>query len=255
MVVKVRLQNAAAVKELLGRLTGPQAARAIAKGINDTAFAARKAYQDEVRRVFDRPTAFIVEGVYVQQATVKKPEALVQTTERARSVVTPAKVLRAQAEGGKRKAKRYERALQAMGVLPEGWVTIAGRDAPLDAHGNISGAFIKQILNQFKNHATRLPRNAALGSKQDRAAARKRINALEKAGGRYIVIRPGGRTQPGIYLRELIGKGLTPMLIFARAATYRQRISMEDVAAHANLEEVLHRRIRYRIYQTLEGKA
>ena len=50
---RVMLQ-AEVLKQLHG-LTGPQAARAYAKALNDTGFEVRRAMQDEMRAVFDRP--------------------------------------------------------------------------------------------------------------------------------------------------------------------------------------------------------
>ena len=137
--------------------------------------------------------------------------------------------------------KRAERVLQQTGYLPAGWVTVPGQGARLDASGNMSSGQLMQILSQLRAQTT-------AGYTRNMAHGKRGIKAQERAGGRFFVIPPGGKTQPGVYQREFMGRGITPVLIFVRAATYSPRLGMERIAQKAGLEQYVQKRIRYHIY-------
>jgi hypothetical protein len=83
---------------------------------------------------------------------------------------------------------------------------------------------IIQILSQLRitmvaGHTRNMPLDA-----------RKQISAQRKAGGRFFIVRPGGKTKPGIYQREFMGRSVTPVAIFVRRTTYRAKFRFYEVA-------------------------
>lgn len=60
MEISIKVENLGNVREVLAKLGGPQARGAYAKAINDTAFQVRRAMKEEMAKVFDRPTPYIL---------------------------------------------------------------------------------------------------------------------------------------------------------------------------------------------------
>lgn len=155
--LSAKVINQAEVLKQLHGLTGQQAARAYAKALNDVGFEIRRAMQDEMRVVFDRPTSYIIRSPRVRMA---KPDRLSVTIEPAYmggKGVDPQKILNAQAWGGRRTDKRSEVALRRAGILPVGYQTAIPDDArggPYpgsdDGRGNLRGAFLVQLISYFQ---------------------------------------------------------------------------------------------------------
>ena len=223
----------------LAKLSGKQAKAAYALAVRDTGFEARRAMQREFRKVFDKPTPFIMRSVAVD-VDDQKLTARITPSYFGREPLDPQQVLQAQEFGGQRAPKRFELALQAMGALPAGWYVVPGKYARRDAYGNMERGQLRQILAQLR-------------LKTEERRNRKGINAQRRAGGTYFVVRPGGDRQPGIYQREFMGRGVTPVLIFVSGTQYRSRLGMDRIGKEAGLDEYLRKRVRYRVYQATEG--
>lgn len=205
-----------------------------------TAKAVQEAEVSEMRRVFKNPTRFTLNALAIK---LDKPrmEARVEVKDGYWSRAD--NYLKAQIEGtGMRRQKAFEKALQAVGVLPAGWVAVPGEKAKLDAYGNHRPGEIRQILSWF-DAAERVS-----GSTQNmRAAGRKkrRKGTRTKAGWEYFVARPGARRtfvrettfkgthgmQPGIYRRTSYGLGnrIEPVVIFVRKASYARRFDFYGI--------------------------
>lgn len=224
---------------------------AAATALTRTAVQVREAERQLAQRVFDRPTPYtlrqlrytpasadrLVAEVGFDIAAVTDIRGTVQAYRALGPGETPAsKYLQFQVDGGQRRTKRFEAALQKVGVLPAGWVTVPGQRARIDAFGNQSPGELRQILSWFD--AAEL----VDGSRQNmRQAGRdKRIKGTRRrAGWEYVAIEPGGtrafvragggagshKMQPGIYRRTHLAMGtrLEPIVIFVRAARYTPR--------------------------------
>lgn len=246
MQLELKTQNTEKVRAALARISGAQAQAAYAQAIEDTAKQAARAIRAEMAKTFDRPTRYILNSVQVKIHPQKLSASVLPSYHGGQSV-DPQQILQAQEYGGQRRAKRAESVLQQVGLLPQGWVTVPGQGARIDSNGNMSAGQIMQILSQLRAATTAgYTRNMAFG---ERGA-----KAQERAGGRFFVIPPGGRTQPGVYQREFMGRGITPVLIFVKSASYRPRLGMERIAEQADLQAYFEKRIRYRIYQAAEGE-
>lgn len=218
-----------------------------------TAVEIKAAEQEEMRGVFDRPTPFTLNAIYVRGATKSNPEAAVgikdDATVLARASITPNRTLSAEIEGGGRHLKRFERLMQLSGFMPTGWYAVPGQFAKLDAYGNISRGQLIQILSQLRvNPTAGFDRDIAIG--RDKASQAKRRRAFARAGGQFFSLPTGrGKLPPGIYQRRSSALGHAaprPVIVFVRSVSYRRRFDFHGVAARtaetfhqAKLDEAL----------------
>lgn len=262
---RVMLQ-AEVLKQLHG-LTGPQAARAYAKALNDTGFEVRRAMQDEMRAVFDRPTDYILRSPRVRMAKPGKLGVTIEPAYMGGKGIDPQKILNAQAWGGRRNDKRSEVALRRAGILPAGYQTAIpatpypGSD---DGKGNLRGAFLVQLISYFQAFGEQGYRANMTGKR--RASVHR--GTKKTAGRRYFVSygamrggarmtaknEPDARAQhlaPGIWAASGTGGvDVRPVLLFVKAGAYQPQLDMDKVAQRADAEVYLARRIRFRLRET-----
>ena len=190
----------------------------------------------EMPRVFDRPTPWVINGVYVSPLRSEN-SATVDWKPGSAGSVPAEKILQAQIQGGGRRLKRFERLF----ALRPGYNVVPGKWADLDQYGNIKPSQLVQILSFL-----RLFREVGFTANRPRRARNR--GRRTRAGAEYF-IRPIGATQashpdtwhlpPGVY-RVARSQGDAPLLVlaFVRAARYRPRfaparIVRETVARHA----------------------
>lgn len=202
-----------------------------ADAINRTAHGARKALVEEMRRVFDRPTDWTLNSVRIQAASRTRLQAFVWLKDEMSSTkagIPATKFLRAEIDGGARRIKRFELALQSHGYMPEGWVAVPGKFARLDAWGHISVGQIIQILSQLR---VRMVSGSDRGKSFDKKRAAK---SMDRQGGQIFALPKGrGKLLPGIYQRRDFAMGSAaprPLLIFVPKSKYRPRLDWAGVA-------------------------
>jgi hypothetical protein len=208
----------------------------LATALTRTAVAVRDAQQAEMRDVFDRPTRYTLQSVFVKGAAADNLVARVgikdDFTKRS-----PFKWLRWQIDGGNRTPKAVERLLMQSGAMAADMLMVPGPAARLDAYGNVSAGQMRQILSQLRIEPTQgatsaLPRVQVDDNDAARKAKRRRIKgAYTRAGGRYIAFPNGrGKLRPGIYFNDgrnfgRLGYGnsshMRPVLFFVSKATYQ----------------------------------
>jgi hypothetical protein len=262
--ISAKVMGQAELLRQLHGLTGQQAARAYAKALNDTGFQVRRAMQDEMRAVFDRPTDYILKSPRVQMATPAKLSVAIEPAYMGGKGVDPQKILQAQGQGGTRRDKRSEVALRQAGILPTGMQT-AIPDTPYpgsdDGKGNLRGAFLVQLLAYFQafgeqgyraNLTDKRKRSVHKGSK--RTTGRRYFVSYGRMRGGARTTAKGeadGRTQhlaAGIWAASGTGGvDVRPVLLFVRRGSYRVMLDMGKVAKRADAEDYLARRIRYRL--------
>ncbi len=222
-----------AQRGLVDRFSPRRLNAAAATALTRTAVDVRDAERQEVRRVFDRPTPYTQNSLYLRPATAQRLEAEVYFKDDAgRGGIAATTYLLPQVEGGNRSHKRVERLLQMAGHLPQGWYATAGQGARLDAYGNVSRGQIIQVLSQLRISAVSgFTRNMPFDG-------RKQIAAQRRAGGRFFVVKPGGKIQPGIYQRELTGRNISPVFIFVRSASYQPRLDFHGLAKRVAAERL-----------------
>jgi hypothetical protein len=206
---------------------GKQARFAAAVALTRTAQDVKAAERSSMERVFDRPTRYTLNSLYVSPAKKDKLEAKVWLKDDLAGSGTPAtKFLAPQIMQGARRAKGFEVALRVNKLLPEGWRAVPGKDVKLDQYGNVSAGLIRQVLSQLKVQTT--------GGYESRATGSKRSNrTIRKQGVRYFVLlKARGKLLPGIWGRYEAEKGTTvkPVFIYVRAAEYDARLPFFETA-------------------------
>lgn len=229
------------------RALGRQAQFAHVVALTRTAVEIKAAEQEEMRSVFDRPTSFTLNAIYVKAATKSDPEARVGikdgSTVAARAV-PPAKYLSAEIDAGSRHLKSFEKRLQAAGAMPRGQFAVPGSAARLDGSGNISRGQIVAILSQINSAGFVFP------TSNDKRALANIRRALTRAGGQYFaLVQPRGRLPAGIYLRaeSALGRATPrPVVLFVKSVSYRRRLDFDGIARRtadtffdAKLEEAM----------------
>ena len=257
MRIDLKFDGIDSVRATLAKLTGQQAAAAYAAALNDTAFQVQRTMRKEIASVFDRPTPYVINSVYVKKATAERMSVTIEPTYYGGKGIDPQKILQAQEFGGTRRDKRSESALRRAGILPAGHQTVIPRNpypGSDDGRGNIRGPFLVQILSYVQ----------AFGEQGYRAnATDRRKRSIHKgtantAGRRYFVsygrLRSGRTSHLAAGIWAASGTqsvDVRPVLLFVRNAVYRSRLSMQAVADKAGLDDYLSRRLRYRIRQAV----
>jgi hypothetical protein len=185
--------------------------------LTKTAQEIQRALYDEMAAVFDRPTRFTLNSLYVKPATKKLQIASVEFKEGFGSI--PAwRYLRPQVEGGPRVKKSHERALERAGLLKPDEFVVPGRLVDLDGNGNMKGSQITRILSDVQANSDPLSNS----TRKTRVARRKR------GGGAYFLVR-GRKIPNGIYFRLGL-RDIRPILIFVRQPQYTKRLPFHEVA-------------------------
>lgn len=208
--------------------SGRRASAAFATALTRTAMDVREAVRKELPLVFDRPTPYTMDSLFVKPARADRlqAETFFKDELGTSRLGRPAtKYLLPEVEGGPRSAKGFERALHLSGFLPAGHYAVPAAGARRDSYGNVSTGQLIQILSQLRvtltaGHTRNMPFDA-----------RKQIAAQRRAGGRFFVVRVGEKgPAPGIYQREFGGQNIAPVFIFVSRAQYRRRLDFYGIA-------------------------
>lgn len=177
----------------------------------------------EMRRVFNNPTPYAVNSMFVQPSTKDTLSARVMVKNTAGRGVVPENFLFPEVAGGNRKNKGFETWLRYSGFLGAGEFAIPARDAKLDAYGNVSGSETKRLM-------------AALGGSGGKttfklnAKGKKVIDKRGAFGGGVFVGSIGNArgAKGGIWQRD--GKRLKMLFAFtSKTPVYRQRLDFTAV--------------------------
>jgi hypothetical protein len=192
---------------------------ATAVALTRTAIAVRKAEQEEMRSVFDRPTPFSLNAFEVRPAT--KSDLFAEVAQKyATGTSKPRNWFDPQVYGGPRLAKGFEALLRSAGVLPSGWLAVPGRDAPLDGYGNMRRSAVVQILADLKASREAVYNMTDASRRRNKRA---RFFVIGKAGRRFVVRRVEKST-------------LEIVLVFVPRAVYAPRFAFFDVAERVSAE-------------------
>lgn len=215
---------------------------ALAKALNETAKSAQKNVQTDMRKVFDRPTNWVINSLRIKFANKNKLEAELafkdkNSAESSRSMIEP------HIFGGSRRNKTMETRLMRKGYLPRGWSVVPGEGARLDAYGNMSRGEISLILNVLGTYTES-------GYNKANAATRARLargNIKKNVYGYELWVNPvDGKAKhipPGVYKRVAtpFGTSLKPLLIFVRSVKYKKTLDFMGVVKRtANTDLAKH---------------
>jgi hypothetical protein len=210
------------------RALGKQAAFAQVVALTRTALAIREVEYDEMRSVFDRPTRYTLNSLFVKPAVKEAREAQIGVkdgTDTASRTIPPTKYEGPEIEGGARHVKRFERRLQRDGAMPDGWFSVPARAAKLDSDGNLNRQQLEAILAQLV-----VTKRSGFTK---RLGQRALATSIRKAGTRYVAFPEGrGKLRPGIYaIDDSAGRSRPqPVLLFVNRADYARRFDFFGVA-------------------------
>lgn len=184
--------------------------------------AVAKAVEEEQRKTigakFDRPKAQTVKATYMLRSSKTNLTATVGLKDRGRGVPAAEYLAPNIGKSGRvpRNPKRSEFMLRAAGILPSGLYTVPGKEARLDAYGNMSRGQIVQILSYFRTFG-----NTALNTKRMNATDKYRAKQA-KQRRQYFVVPVADRKlklHPGIW-QETPDRTLAPILMFVSRPVY-----------------------------------
>jgi len=226
-MIKLELKGMEALQRELADL-GKQMPFAASRGLNLIGKRIQEAQVHEMRDIFDRPTPYTLSALRLKPATRSNLVAEVKFKDEATKAIAADKFLAAQVTGGERRAKRFERALQAVGAMPQGMRAVPGKFAELDAYGNMKPSQIVQILSWFKA----FPETGYRANMNDKGRARLAKGSKKKniMGYAYFSGRING--QLGVWKRIgfALGSAVRPVLIFVESTLYEPRYDFEYVA-------------------------
>jgi hypothetical protein len=200
---------------------------ATALALTRTAQDVKKAEEDEMRDIFDRPTQYTMSSIFMKSATKANLQAEVWLKDFAGKATAAAEFLMPQIVGGTRRIKRFERAMQSVGAMPDGYRIVPGSAAKLDANGNLDRGQIVQILSYFKA----FPEAGYKANMTDKRRQQLAKGSKARQGFVYFVGRPGDRLPLGVWQRVRFagGSAIKPVMIFVPHATYEAIFNFEYV--------------------------
>jgi hypothetical protein len=229
------------IKELISSmddLSKKQVPFATAKALTKTAQDVKAAELQELQRSIDRPTPYTMNSLYVKSASKTNLESMVYFKDKSSAGKgnPAANFILPHVEGGVRNVKRFESALQRIGLLPKGMYIAPGEGCQLDAYGNIPSSLIVQILSYFQAFGEQGYR-ANMTDKKKAALAKgsKRKGTMDYE---YFVSYGKGTWSgrqhlfAGIYKRIGFSKGsaIKPIMMFVSKPGYQKRFPFYETA-------------------------
>lgn len=192
--------------------------------LNKIAYKSRARLKEHMAAVFDRPTPFTLNSVFLKIATPQNAQVKVWIRDEASKGNAPFKYLTVEGQGGQRPQKAFERALVEAGILGQGQETTPGPGAPLDNYGNIRVGTITQMLSALRAH----DKDAFQDSKDAKKIARYIIGRNLQTGNNFaIFIKSGPR--------------YVPLLLFTdKKQTYRKRFLFKEIVIKAYNDNIQH---------------
>lgn len=205
-LIKVELNGQREIKRALANYPR-EASRALEHALDHTARDIRDGIREEMTRVFDNPTRYTLNSLQITPTRNHNMKASVWFKEPDRM---EQHYLVPQVEGGQRKLKGFERALDDTRFVP-------GEGVRLNKFGNVSFGQIRQILSvlgRAEHHA---------GYQANITARSRKTNTKARD---YVYIRKrNGRLLPGVYERYVTSSGFnakTKRTFADRSKVYQQ---------------------------------
>lgn len=220
-MIKVDIQG---LDKTLAHLAGmqKQVKFAAAVALTRTAQAAKVEVGRLMPSELDRPKPGTTKALRVERATRDNLTAVVRLNNRGEGVPS-SEFIGHNITGGRRGMKRSELMLRAAGILPDGLYTIPGKEAKLDAYGNMRRGQIVSILSYFRTFGI-TPLNSGRMNMKDKTRAR-----MAKPRGEYYVVPVRDRKAglyPGIWRRA--GNELQPVLMFVKPGTHKKLVNIHE---------------------------
>lgn len=218
-MIEIKIEGVDRTTRYLTDVERKQVPFALSRAINASAKDVQKAQRGELEGRLDRPKPYTLGGTYIQYSNKANLTATIGLIDKPKQGNrAPVKYLAAQIGGGHRRFVGYERALQRMGLLPNGYQVVPGQGAKLDRFGNLDAKQMNEVFGALKSKVRNLRVYTGKG---------KRAYA---AG--YFVSMPGNpktsHLEPGVYKRVERARDSqpVPLLIFVKTGDYKKRLDL-----------------------------
>jgi hypothetical protein len=193
---------------------------AMKETLNAVAKIAQTEVVDTMRRVFDRPTPFVLKSTYIRYASKINLSALVYIKDREIGKMRPlAETILQEFSGGTRVQKRLETWMVRAGLMSSHEYLVPAAGAEMDQYGNISRGQVQKILSQLNAG----PDVTAYKSKSKRSMGKRGFTG-------YFWSR-GGKLKRGVWARYRFAHGgaVKPVMLVVNRAIYRKLIDMDKI--------------------------
>jgi hypothetical protein len=212
--------------------------------LNNIAVKVRAALVDKMGEVFDRPTPYTLNSLYIKRSTKQNLEAQVLFKDATSKGTPAARYLSPEVSGGGRSVKRFERALSSnigriQEVMSRLGVTsyfVPGAGAQLDGYGNMVRGQFAQILSQLGGQNDRYANETPASRNRREGKAKGPHKVRPRPKPRYFIagLYRARHLAPGIWIRVPIGPGqwdIKPVLLEAKTAPqYHSRLPFFEIA-------------------------
>lgn len=217
--------NAREIAEALNDIEKRQMPFAAVVALTRTAWLAKTAEQNEMRRVFNAPVPWTTESIEVVQATKSNPVARLRFKDERTSAGF---YLVPHVKGGQRRHTPFEGRLIYTGVMSREQYAVPVSGAERDGAGNLRPGQLMKIMADLDTVET---------ARSYPGARNKGVRAGETY---FDTTRAGHKTahlKPGIYKRQA-GRGIVPVFIFTKTRpTYRATFAFDEVARRTAEQE------------------
>jgi hypothetical protein len=202
-VLRISTEGAALLSRKLSSLEKRQLPFATATALNKTAALVERAEVEAMKAVFDRPTRWTLNSLFIRYAKKGRLEARVWVKDYASKGQPPTRWLLPEVMGGRRKHKGSEGLLAARGILPAGQFLMPGKGMKLDASGNVSRGRMQKILSGLG--AQRDKYSNSTGSRRSQANS-KRFFVLGKGANAVGIAERTGKKRGSVNMLFAFGK-------------------------------------------------
>ena len=204
----------------------------IAMAMNMTAKQVKEELIEEMKKVFDNPTPFTLNSIYIVPAKPDKLIIKIGIKDFAGKGTSAAEYLSAQIEGGTRAQKRSEKQLnrQVVGFGTSNYI-MPGKGLKLNKYGNVTQGKMTQILSAISAFT-----ETGYNANKTKDSIKKNPNQ-----DKYFVITKGSNShlKPGVYYRRgKGGKKIVPVLIFTDSPRYSKRFHYFELAVKFYQEKI-----------------
>lgn len=214
-MLTIKIEGLEELKRRMNDLGAKQVPFAAKTAITKTAMSVEKRFQSDMGSAFKSASPYVKRSTFSTSATKSNLSATVGLKDmKPAGGTAPAVLLKEHFGGGVRGRKPFEKAIQSMGLLPQGWRAITGAGMRLDAYGNPIRKDIGEML---------------IGLRKSMQVWKGRGKNVVLTG--YFVVPVGARSHlmPGIYRR--IGREvIKPMFVFVKQASYSKVLDMKRSA-------------------------
>ena len=196
--------------------TNRHARFACVAAINRTLKRIREAEQQEIKKVFDRPTPQTVRGMFVERATQAKQYGAVRLKDGFGKGTPPSEYLLPHIVGGERGLKRIENRLRNWhggNMMRADEYVVPAKGLRLNRYGNVSQGTIAKILSHLR------------AFRESGFTANRRIDQASS----YFIPKPGSNLPRGVYQR-VGGRKIVPVLMFVKKPMYKKRFNFYHIA-------------------------